>query len=182
MIGTRKIRWRAIGELIGHETSAISPSGLRTATAQLRGPRIMTPSRTAWPPIACAMVSEVDARATSAAGLLEAALEALDPAARVHELLLTRVEGVALRADLDVQLGRGRTRRERVAARAVNGREDVLGMDLGLHLESRIPEAVWAATLPPLTTTDGIVGLDLAREERGCRAAPAGSQASFARW
>ena len=29
--------------------------GFRTATAQLRGPRIMTPSRTAWPPIACDM-------------------------------------------------------------------------------------------------------------------------------
>ena len=31
-------------------TWAISPSGLRTATAQLRGPRIITPSRTACPP------------------------------------------------------------------------------------------------------------------------------------
>ena len=37
------------------ETCAISPSGLRTATAQLRGPRIITPSRTAWPPMACDM-------------------------------------------------------------------------------------------------------------------------------
>ena len=30
---------------------AISPSGLRTASAQFDGPRIITPSRTAWPPI-----------------------------------------------------------------------------------------------------------------------------------
>src|SRR5207344_1206359 len=99
-------------------------------TAQLRGPRIMTPSRTAWPPIACAMGGSEGlgggARAAlRAVGLLEPALEALDPAARVNELLLPGVEGVTLRADLDVQLGRGRTRNERVAARAVNGREDV---------------------------------------------------------
>ena len=32
-------------------TSAISPSGLRTATDQSDGPRIITPSSTAWPPI-----------------------------------------------------------------------------------------------------------------------------------
>src|SRR5262249_3918042 len=90
-----------------------------------------------------------------AAGLLEAALETLDAAARVHELLLARVEGVALRADLDVQLRRGGTRHERVPAGAVNGGENVLGMDLGLHLKSRIPEAVLAATLPPVTTATG---------------------------
>ena len=31
--------------------SSISPSGVRTATAQVRGPRIITPSMTAWPPM-----------------------------------------------------------------------------------------------------------------------------------
>ena len=40
-----------------------------------------------------------------AAGLLESPLEALDAAARVDELLLPRIERVALRADLDAQLG-----------------------------------------------------------------------------
>ena len=39
------------GDEIGRLTSAISPSGLRTATAQFEGLRIITPSRTACPPI-----------------------------------------------------------------------------------------------------------------------------------
>src|SRR3954470_14898279 len=43
--------------------------------------------------------------AAGTAGLLEAALEALDPTTGVHELLLARVERVAVRADLDVELG-----------------------------------------------------------------------------
>src|SRR5580704_16753838 len=88
-------------------------------------------------------------------GLLEPPLEALHTATGVHELLLARVERMALSADLDVQLGGGRTGGERVPARAVNGREDVLGMDIGLHRKARIPEAVCAETLPPLTTTTG---------------------------
>ena len=50
--GSRRTRWRAISGSIDFVTCAISPSGLRTATAQLRGPRIITPSRTAWPPMA----------------------------------------------------------------------------------------------------------------------------------
>jgi hypothetical protein len=36
--------------LIGCQTSASSPFGLRTATAQKEGLRIITPSMTAWPP------------------------------------------------------------------------------------------------------------------------------------
>ena len=81
----------------------MSPSGLRTATAQFDGPRIITPSRTAWPPMFDIEVLS----ALGAPGLspLEAALEALDTPAGVDELLLARVERVAVRADLDVQLG-----------------------------------------------------------------------------
>ena len=30
---------------------SMSPSGVRTATAQVRSPRIITPSTTAWPPM-----------------------------------------------------------------------------------------------------------------------------------
>src|ERR671923_1070457 len=90
--------------------------------------------------------------APSAAGLLEAALEALHPAARVEQLLLARVERVAVRADLDVQLGLRRARLELVAAGAANGRQDVLGMDSGLHRSARIATAVLGATLP-LTTS-----------------------------
>ena len=51
MTGSRKNQWRVITERIGRLTSAISPSGLRTASAQFDGLRIITPSRTAWPPI-----------------------------------------------------------------------------------------------------------------------------------
>jgi len=50
MTGRRNTKCRAIGDAIGWCTSAMSPSGFRTATAQLDGPRIITPSRTACPP------------------------------------------------------------------------------------------------------------------------------------
>src|SRR2546423_5919240 len=54
--------------------------------------------------------------AARAAGLLEPALEALDAPARVDQLLLAGVERMAVRADLDVELGLRRTRLERVPA------------------------------------------------------------------
>ena len=44
------MRWRCIGELTDFVTSTTSPAGVRTATDQTDGPRIITPSRTAWPP------------------------------------------------------------------------------------------------------------------------------------
>jgi hypothetical protein len=50
MTGSLKIRCRFIKESIGRQTSATSPFGLRTATDQWEGPRIITPSITAWPP------------------------------------------------------------------------------------------------------------------------------------
>src|SRR3954467_1384913 len=105
-------------------TWAISPSGLRTATARLRAPRIIPPWRTACPPMACAMV--LGGRARRALGLLEPLLEALEPSARVDELLLAGVERVTGRADLDVQLGLRGTRRERVPAAAVHRGENVI--------------------------------------------------------
>ena len=58
------------------------------------------------------------AAAPGPAGLLEPPLEALDPAAGVHQLLLARVERVAVRAHLDVQLGLRAARDELVAAGA----------------------------------------------------------------
>src|SRR3954447_22947305 len=62
-----------------------------------------------------------------------AALEALHAATRVDQLLLARVERVAVRADLHVDLGLGRAGRELVAAGAADVSLDVLGMDVGLH-------------------------------------------------
>src|SRR5437868_5360666 len=136
-----------MAETIGRVTCAISPSGLRTATAQFDGLRIITPSRTACPPTVMGELA-----APRLAGALEAALEALHPAARVHELLLARVERMAVRADLDVQLGLRRARLERIPAGARHVREHVLGMDVGLHGPARIAAAVLGATLPPATT------------------------------
>ena len=50
MTGSRQMRWRFIGEETSRTTSSMAPSGVRTATAQHDGPRIITPSRTACPP------------------------------------------------------------------------------------------------------------------------------------
>src|SRR5919106_3033924 len=128
-IGMRSQRCLRSTDAIGRLTSAMSPSGLRTATDHADGPRIMTPSRTAWPPIGALIA----ACALGAARALEPTLEPLDAAARVDELLLTGVEGVARRADLDVELGLRRARLELVAARATNGGEDVIGVDVRFH-------------------------------------------------
>ena len=43
--GSRQIFRRCIGDSISRTTSVMSPSGVRTATAQLDGLRIITPSR-----------------------------------------------------------------------------------------------------------------------------------------
>src|SRR5581483_8803888 len=158
----------------------MSPAGVRTATAQLPGPRIITPSRTAWPPT-FAMGLPL-ARLTRFVRALQPALEPLDPSARVHELLLARVERMALRADLDVEIRLRRARLERVPARARHGREHVLGMDAGLHQAARIAAALWASTLPPetITATPGPASTFPASTAPSA-AAPAGSHASFAR-
>src|SRR5262249_16395504 len=137
IIGSPNTRWRARAEAMGRETCAIPPDGLRTATAQFPGPRIITPSRTACPPT-FAMVSFSALAASRLTGALQATLEALDATAAVHELLLARVERVALRADLDVQLGLRRASLERVPTGARHRCEDVLGMDVGFHCPLKI--------------------------------------------
>src|SRR3954449_4026644 len=86
------------------------------------------------------------ARGAGAARL--AAAEALHPAAGVHELLLARVERVAVRADLDVDLRLGRARRELVAARAAHVGFDVLGVDVGLHCFIKYRERPWRSWGP----------------------------------
>src|SRR3989442_10190041 len=72
--------------------------------------------------------------------LLQPALEALDPATGVDELLLARVEGVALRAELDAERGDGRAGGELVPAGAVHLALDVVGVDSGLHDPSSLEE------------------------------------------
>src|SRR3954471_8825934 len=83
-------------------------------------------------------VSGIAPLGASAAALGGAALEALDAPAGVDELLPARVERVAVGADLDVDLGLGRARRELVAARAADVGLDVLGMDRALHRRSSV--------------------------------------------
>src|SRR5436305_2797573 len=100
------------------------PSGRRTATAQFDGPRIITPSRTACPPTLLtgrplSKTSRARALRAAAGGLGLPPPEPLDAAAGVDQLLLARVERVAVRADLDVDLALGRPRGEVVPARAV---------------------------------------------------------------
>ena len=72
-IGTRSSRWRFVHETSGSEMTSISPlapsfesgppaascsaEGLRTATAQVEMPRIITPSSTAWPPMGASLVA-----------------------------------------------------------------------------------------------------------------------------
>src|SRR5581483_267046 len=117
-----------------------------------------------------------------ALGALEPALEALDPSAGVHELLLARVERVALRADLDVQLRLRRTDLERVPAGARHRREHVIGMDTGLHRSARIAAACCGRTFPPETTTVVVPARStFPARTAAVAAAPAGSQASLAR-
>src|SRR3712207_4146745 len=65
--------------------------------------------------------------------LLVAPLEPLHATTRVHELLLARVEGVAVRADVGTDLAHGRPRLERVPAGTVHVRDLVLRMDALLH-------------------------------------------------
>src|SRR5262245_65124072 len=119
--------------------------------------------------------------AAARAGLLEAALEALHPTAGVHELLLPGVERVALGADLHVELFLRRARPELVPAGAGHVREDVLGMDVGLHRRARIAAAVDDATFPPETTQTVRPPSTLPARTAATAAAPAGSHASFAR-
>src|SRR5436305_2714456 len=126
----------------------MSPSGRRTATAQWSRPRIITPSMTACPPyrwfsraglelIRLSIPAPCRNAGSSALALAPplgvAALEPLDAAAGVHQLLLARVERVAVRAELHAELGLRRPGLERVATRAVHRGHDVFGVNSLLH-------------------------------------------------
>ena len=67
------------------------------------------------------------------AGLGKTALEALDAATGIDQLLLAGVEGMALAANFDVDLGLGVTGVNHVAAGTGNGAVHVIGMDALLH-------------------------------------------------
>src|SRR5262245_49621805 len=61
--------------------------------------------------------------------------EAIHATGGVDQLLLARIERVALAADVGMDLRLRRARLERVAARALDGGGVVLGMNAGFHLE-----------------------------------------------
>jgi hypothetical protein len=61
------------------------------------------------------------------------ALEALDPAGRIDQPMLAGVKRMAVRADLDVNLGLRRTRLESVAACAGHHAATILRMDSSFH-------------------------------------------------
>src|SRR6185295_12312364 len=135
MIGRRAHRRPcAHGEMAPSTTWMVS-SGRRTATDQWLTPRIITPSMTACPPT-CPAGAARAARSRLGRRLLAArklALEALDPAAGVDQLLLARVERVAVAADLHLDLRLGGAGGELRAARAPHVGLDVLGMDVCLQ-------------------------------------------------
>src|SRR5829696_4519628 len=139
--GRRQTRLRFAQETIGSLVMSMRPSGVRHATAQIETPRIITPSRTAWPPTGASPTAtgrpsgiRSDCAPPGRALFDCGSGSGLNAAACVNQLLLARIEGVALRADLHVKLGLRGARVEVVPARAVDVREDVFGMDIGLHL------------------------------------------------
>ena len=111
----RDERGAAAGRTPTAASRALAPRWSRTSACELgrrrqrrrRSGRRVTPRRGATVFVAAVLRGAV------------AALEALDAAAGVHQLLLAGVEGVALAAELDVQLAAlGRAGGEGVAARA----------------------------------------------------------------
>jgi hypothetical protein len=61
------------------------------------------------------------------------AIETLDSASSIDQPLRAGIEGMAVRADFDLQLVDRRARLERVAAGASNYASMVFGMDSGFH-------------------------------------------------
>src|SRR5471030_1821326 len=72
-----------------------------------------------------------------------ALLEALDAASGVDELGLAREERMAVRADLEAELGPRALGLPRVSARAMHGHVMVLGVDFLLHGGSLHGSAAW---------------------------------------
>ena len=85
----------------------------------------------------CLCLSKQKSAWTSGSGTLDVAVflaEAIDTTSGIDDLLLARVEGVALGADFDVQrLGAGRAGLEVIATAAVHVDFDVIRMDGVFH-------------------------------------------------
>src|SRR5438874_2184314 len=105
----------------------------RSLSNSITGQRL--PGRHARPRRAAARGREVGPLPLGRRGRLALvlALEPLDAARRVHELLLARVERVALRAHFDANVGSGGPSLDDLAAGARNRRVDVVRMNTSLH-------------------------------------------------
>src|SRR4029453_7662340 len=114
------------------------------------------------------------------AALGGAALEALYATAGVDELLAPGVERMAVRADLDVDLGLGRARRELVATRAADVGLDVLRVNFGLH--GRVQCSGHPSALDCSTAAQMPISGRMASPPRwpSCAAAPGGSSTRVA--
>ena len=150
-IGRRKNQCRAITERIGRLTSAISPSGLRTASAQVDGPRIITPSRTAWPPMGALDTSRScpcgrRRPSPAGAGTARRGLPCRRASASPCRTGGTRSRSRrGARTSSNASGTRCRRSSERSLGRTQDGSRP--------SFEARIAEAISGATLPPETTT-----------------------------
>src|SRR4030095_13292614 len=101
--------------------------------SNIAGPRL--PGRHARPRRAAACGRELGPLPLRRRGRLALvlALEALHPAGRVPELLLARIERVALRAHFDADIGLGGPGLDDLAARTGNRGVHVLRMNASLH-------------------------------------------------
>src|SRR5688500_14720295 len=89
-------------------------------------------------------------------GLLQAVLlaEAVDAAARIHDLLLARVERVAVRADFDLQVRpERRARLEGIATAASHRNLGVLRVNGVFHGDVPVPWSVGSRSLRAQTAT-----------------------------
>src|SRR2546426_9084706 len=100
----------------------------------------------------------------------DAALEALDASACVHELLAPGIERVAVRAHLDAQLRARRAGDELVAARAVHARLLVGGVDVDLHRGPILAATAGRDEEPPAATRRGSAPACCARRVSASRA------------
>src|SRR5687768_1750864 len=94
------------------------------------------------------------------------ALEPLDAAGRVHELLLSREERMALGAHFHANLGPGRSSADDLAARTGNGRVHVVRMNTHLHGDSP-PRSPNNTSAPPKTQKPQRFPLFRCPHERG---------------
>src|SRR5262249_48134320 len=106
-------------------------------------------------------------------------LEPLDATTRVDELLLARVERVALGADLDGHVALGGARLELVPTRALDDRELVLRVDISLHgTQPTTRSAACSAASTPSASTSSEVTTRIVVRSYGAARTPTSSSSA----